>query len=136
MKLIVTIFLLVLSCNVFAEKPLLRLFYSPNERAKIDSERRAPVKKENGNVSTKPKTEIITVKGYLKRKGKSDVVWLNDKNTLKSNKLLPDVRVVSVGSKGKINLQIKNSGRVKVKPGKVLSIDPKIVIEAYEIKNK
>lgn len=133
MKLFATIFLLILSTNVFAEKSLLRLFYSPNERAQIDSERRAPVKRLNTNVSTKPKTEIIKVKGYLKRKGKPDVVWLNDKNTLKSNKLLSDVKVVKVLKKGQVILRVRDKGRVKLKPGQAVVRGIQGSIESYEM---
>ena len=80
-----------------AEQNLMRLFYTPAERALIDANRKAAEAGDtNKNVINQPRTEIIEVNGFLKRKGQPDVVWVNGKNTLKSNKLLRDVKVLSV----------------------------------------
>lgn len=133
MKKIILIVLFFISSNALAEPPMMRLFYSPAERAKIDASRQAPIKNTANNTQSKPRTEIIKVKGYLKRKGKSDVVWINDKNTLASNKPIAGVKVLKVENKGKVSLIVNDIGRVKVQPGKVLSVNPHIIIDAYEI---
>lgn len=124
------ILVFLLSCTpASAGQSLMRLFYSPAERAEIDANRKgvkqaiaAPVKR----------TKKIEVKGYLKRKGQPDVVWVNNGNTLKSKKPLSDVKVVKVQSSGTIKLKVSGKGTVKAKPGQVISRSQNKVREVYE----
>jgi len=117
-----------------AEQNLMRLFYTPAERALIDANRKAAEAGDtNKNVINQPRTEIIEVNGFLKRKGQPDVVWVNGKNTLKSNKLLRDVKVLSVSKKGQVSLRVKDKGRVKLKPGQITVHGAQGSLESYEM---
>jgi len=115
-----------------AEKNLNRLFFTPAERAIIDASRQ-PVKQVSPTkIKVLERTEKITVKGYLKRKGQPDVVWVNSKNTLKSNKPLSDVKVLKVYKNGKVKLKVREKGVVKLKAGQVISRSQQSIREAYE----
>jgi len=117
-----------------AEQNLNRLFFTPAERAVIDASRQ-PVKNTSLSKSQSlERTEKIEVKGYLKRKGQSDVVWVNSKNTLKSNKPLADVKVLKVYQNGNVKLKVREKGVVKLKPGQVLRRSQPPIREAYENK--
>lgn len=116
-----------------AEQNLMRLFYTPAERALIDANRKAVEAGDNKKSVIQPRTEIIEVNGYIKRKGQPDVVWVNGKNTLKSNKPLADVKVVRVQKKGQVTLRIKDKGRVTLKPGQAVIHGEQNRVESYEI---
>ena len=132
------IFMLSFIANIFAinyavaEKNLNRLFFTPAERAVIDASRQ-PVKNiEPSKRQQLERTEKIEVKGYLKREDKPDVVWVNSKNTLKSNKPLSDVKVLKVYKNGKVKLKVREKGIVKLKAGQVLSRSQQSIREAYD----
>ena len=132
------LFLLTISVSVYcssalAEQNLMRLFFTPAERALIDANRKAAETGGNKNVISQPRTEIIEVNGYLKRKGQPDVVWVNGKNTLKSNKPFDDVKVIKVHKKGQVTLRVKDKGRVKLKPGQGIVRGVQGSSESYEI---
>lgn len=133
------LFLLTISVSVYcssamAEKNLMRLFYTPAERALIDANRKAAETGDNKNVISQPRTELIEVNGYLKRKDQPDVVWVNGKNTLKSSRPLNDVKVIKVLNKGQVSLRIKDKGRVNLKPGQAVKRSEQGKVESYEIR--
>lgn len=132
MKVLIFISLVLFSVNAVAEKPLMRLFYSPSERALIDSKRHTVKKGIKVNSIRKEQTQKIEIKGYLKRKGQPDTVWINSLNTLKSNKPLSDVKVLRVQSNGKVKLRVSGKGIVKIKPGQVVIRSKNSIRETYE----
>lgn len=126
------LFVLSITGPVIAGQNLMRLFYTPAERATIDAQR--PGVKQSGPVNTtvKPQTQSIQYQGYVKRKGHADVVWINNKNTLKTKKPLSDVRLIKVQNDGKATLVIKDKGRVKLKPGQVVTRGQRGVRDEYQ----
>jgi len=134
MKLICSMLLFIFSHSAFAEQTLMRLFYTPAERAQIDAKRSELNNPQQQAPSIVPQTANIELKGYVKRPGQPDVVWVNDKNTLKSNKPLSDVKVIQVQQQGKVKLRVTGKGTVRLKPGEVLSRSQNETIEVYEKK--
>ena len=128
------VFMFLLTPVQAADKTMMRLFYTPAERAQIDADRSLSNKPAKQTLSTAPKTANIELKGYVKRPGQPDVVWVNDKNTLKSNKPLSDVKVLKVQKHGKVKLRVNGQGTVRLKPGEILSRSKNKTIEAYEKK--
>ena len=135
MKKFYLFILLLFSVNnqVVAESSLMKLFYTPAERAEIDAARDASEKNKSVQIK-KQQTRSVEVKGYLRRQGQTDVVWLNSENTLKSNKPLSDVKVLKVQKDGKVKIRINGKGVVKVKPGQVVTRGQSSVQESYETK--
>ena len=130
MKPVLLIVLLSLSGVVQAEEALMRVFFSPAERAMIDQRIEQKQSDEQQAIAV---TSKIIVKGYLKQDGKKPVVWVNDNNTLKSQKVLPDVRVRHVYDSGKVKMSIKGKGVVRAKPGQVVSRSLRGVKDMYEV---
>lgn len=124
--------LFLFSQSLYAGQSLMRLFYTPAERAQLDQNRLSVKNKNKPNVTSQSKTRSVEVKGYLKRKGQPDVVWVNDKNTLDSNRPLPDVKVLGVRQPGKVKLHIQSQGIVSIKPGQILSSGQSKKIDSYE----
>jgi hypothetical protein len=131
-KKLIFIIAVFISGNAVAEQALMRLFYTPAERALIDLKRHAVKKPTQVKSKRQEQTQRIEVKGYLKRKGQPDTVWLNSVNTLKSNKPLSDVKVLRVQSNGKVKLRVSGKGIVKIKPGQIVTRNKKSIREAYE----
>lgn len=127
----------ILICNflmpVSAEN-LMRFFYTPAERANIDANRSSVSKGSAEPRGLNSQTKTIQYKGFVKRKGHPDVIWVNNDNTLKSKKVLSDVKVISVRRDGKAKLRVKGKGVVKLKPGQLVSRQHKKIQEAYENK--
>ncbi len=134
MKLICLILLFSFSQTAIAEQTLMRLFYTPAERAQIDAKRSELNNPQQQAPSVVSQTANIELKGYVKRTGQPDVVWVNDKNTLKSNKPLSDVKVIKVQKHGKVKLRVTGEGTVRLKPGEMLSRSQNETIEVYEKK--
>lgn len=134
----IVVTLLVTTTSVNAEKALMRLFYSPAERALIDINRSIIKKTKPAAQGVTPvdQTQRIEVKGFLKRHGKPDVVWVNSKNTLKSNKPLSDVKVLKLQDNGKVKIKIKDKGIVRLKPGQFAVRSQQSIREAYENSKK
>ena len=133
MKTIVCILLLSL-LNIeaaIAQQDLKRLFFSKAERAQIELGK-AGKTKAKANKSTHQASDNIELKGYVKRKGQPDVVWINSVNTLKSSKPMSGVRVLRVQKNGKVAIRIKEKGLVRLKPGQVISRNKKAVKDIYE----
>lgn len=132
MKKMIFVILVFASNASYAEKSLMRLFYSPAERAAINSSRHTTELKPGEIKAAQPSTDVIEVKGYISRSDSQKVVWINDKNTLKTNKLYEDVRVVKVNSNGKVKLRVSGDGIVNVKPGQVVMRNEHRTVESYE----
>jgi len=109
-----------------------KLFFTPAQRAMIDAAKNVVTTKPKASVKPLKQTQRIEVKGYLKRKGQPDVVWVNSDNTLKSNKPLEDVKVMHLQKNGKIKLKVRGKGIVKLKPGQVITRTQRPVREVYE----
>lgn len=132
MKILLFTLAAFISTHAAAEQALMKLFYTPAERALIDLKRHAVKKPTQVKSKRKEQTQRIEVKGYLKRKGQPDTVWLNSVNTLKSNKPLSDVKVLRVQSNGKVKLRVSGKGIVKIKPGQIVTRNKNPVRESYE----
>lgn len=116
-----------------AEQGLKRLFFSVEERAQIELGKTDKTKsKSKVNKSTHQTSYDIELKGYVKRKGQPDVVWINTVNTLKSNKPLSGIKVLKVQNNGKVALKLEGKGLVRLKPGQVISRNKKTVKDIYE----
>ena len=135
MKNIFSLVVLMLVClnQAAAEKNLMRLFYTPAERARIDAGRSTVKQGDHLKSTVKQQTQSIQYQGYVKRKGHDDVIWVNNKNTLKTKKPLSDVKVIRVQSDGKVKMIVDGKGIVKLKPGQVLSRSHQKIRETYEI---
>ena len=133
----ITLFLLMMQLPVAnAQQPLMRLFFSPAVRAAMDlrqAEKEA-AKNKAGAEQAQTVTRKIEARGYVKQDGKKPVVWINDNNTLKSQKVAPDVRVRSVHPSGEIRLSVQGQGQIKLKPGQVISRNQRGAIDVYEEK--
>jgi len=135
MKFIAVIALtLLITPLMAADQTMMRIFYTPAERAQIDANRTIQDNPQQQAPSVVPQTANIELKGYVKRQGQPDVVWVNDKNTLKSNKPLSDVKVIKVQKHGKVKLRVTGEGSIRLKPGEILSRSKNKTIEAYEKK--
>ena len=131
-NLIFIILMCLVVVPVKAEKNLMRLFYTPAERALIDVNKQAVKTPVTATRIEPERTAEIEVKGFLKRKDKPDVVWVNTSNTLKSNKPLSDVKVLKVYSNGKVKIRVSGQGTAILKPGQVISRGNKEIRESYE----
>lgn len=90
---------------------LQKLFTDKRQRAQIDASR-------SGKLSSEAQvTEQVKVSGYLKRSDGKDVVWLNNSNTLESNrKGNLRVRQSDIGADKRVTITV--DGRtVRLKPG-------------------
>ncbi|MDH5425012.1 MAG: hypothetical protein OEY29_08475 [Gammaproteobacteria bacterium] len=134
-KVTLLISILCIGSNAaFAEQSLRRLFFSPAERALMDIKDQVVKKTPQAKSAPLPQTETIEVKGYLKRSDQPDVVWINSKNTLKSNRPLADVKVLAVQPGGKVKLNIRGKGVVRLKPAQLVTRSKTAIREAYESK--
>jgi len=133
MRAIVCIFFLSLLNfeAAIAEQKLKRLFFTAAERAKIELGTQGDIKGKP-NKATHKASGDIELKGYVKRKGQPDVVWINSVNTLKSSRPLPGVKVIRVQKNGKVALRLKDKGLVRLKPAQVISRSKKAVKEIYD----
>lgn len=60
-----------------------RLFTSPQERQKLDAMRTAP----SNNIEDRPAVTDVELNGVMIREDGNNVIWVNDKSSLKSNKV-------------------------------------------------
>ncbi|MDT8282346.1 MAG: hypothetical protein RQ982_05960 [Gammaproteobacteria bacterium] len=104
------------ACTVYAADynaaDLNTLFTDKNQRAQIDAARSGKTV-----ITGIKKTSEVEVSGYMTRSEGKSVVWLNDKNTLKSS-TVDGVRVhqSSIGNNKKVTVTI--DGKTKsLKPG-------------------
>ena len=98
---------------------LQKLFTDKQQRSQIDATR-------SGNYTTveSPQTtRQVKVTGYVTRSDGKSVVWLNNKNTLDSQKM-GDVRVhqSSIGKNKKVTVTVDGAA-VRLKPGETWSED-------------
>ena len=131
--IIISLLLIAIIKPALAEQSLMRLFYSPSERAEIDSNKNNSELTDNKPNTVQQNTDRVEIKGYVLRDGMSDVIWVNDKNSLKSRKLLPDVKVNKVQKKGMVSIKVNGERTVKLKPGQVITRSESRIQERYEI---
>lgn len=124
----------IASTAVQAEQALMRLFYSPAERALIDLKKQQKTAESPVTTESQVLTEKIEAKGYLKQQGKTPVVWINESNTLKSTKVLSDVKVKGLQQSGTIKVVVQGKGTVKLKPGQVVTRSNDGVTDVYQTK--
>jgi len=122
----------LLPATVAGAENINKLFFTPAQRAVIDASKHTVTKKSKADAKPLKQTQRIEVKGYLKRKGQPDVVWVNSNNTLKSNKPLEDVKVIRLQKSGQVKLKVRGKGIVKLKPGQVITRTQQPVQEVYE----
>ena len=102
-----------------AAQELGRLFFTPQQRAELDSRRRARVPDKPAAVVASPTTRLD---GYVKRSGGPSTVWVNGEP-------LPEGRGQSprIGTgrrdEGRVAVTVGDSGaRIGLKPGEVLDL--------------
>ena len=97
---------------------LQKLFTDKQQRRQIDSARSG-----NYSVAESPQTSKVEVTGYVTRSDGKSVVWVNNKNTLKSSKM-GDVRIhqSSIGRDKKVTVMVDGNA-VRLKPGETWSED-------------
>lgn len=105
----------IFSSSSFAEydvSELKNLFTDKSQRAVIDAKR-------SGKAGSRAsiKSNQVNVSGYMTRSDGEGVVWLNNKNTLKSTKI-DDIHVhkKSIGKDKKVTVNVDGK-TVKIKPG-------------------
>ena len=117
---------------------LQRLFTTQFERAQLDAKRRRGEQvSENNQQSQKavlPPIEI-EVKGVVKRENAPDVVWVNDKSTLKSKNIDDRIRVQTnrISQKNLVPMQVDGK-YIKLKPGQVWNEADRTIKDKYQTK--
>jgi hypothetical protein len=127
--------LLCFSLPVMADQALMRLFFSPAERALINLKSTSKANDESaakGADQVVTQTETIEVKGYMQLDSQPAVVWVNQSNTLKSKTIASDVRVKGVEKTGEVKIAVKGKGLVKAKPGQVVTRNKSGAIDVYQ----
>lgn len=119
-------------------KNLKKLFTTPAQRAELDKRRKAGVFDDDSSLVSQilNRASDVELKGIVYRKGKQPVVWVNDKNTLKSKSVDSNIRVYGV-DRSKKTEQAKlrvNDSFVKMKPGQVWSELDNKARDKYQIK--
>lgn len=107
----------------YNESQLKKLFTDKKERDYIDALR-------SGKGAGRPAAKV-TVNGYVKRSHGKDVVWVNNRSTLKGNKV-DDVRVnpYSVGKNKAVVVSSEGSSR-RLKPGETWDKQTGKVVDSY-----
>ena len=97
---------------------LQKLFTDKQQRRQIDSARSG-----NYSVTESPQTSKVEVTGYVTGSDGIRVVWVNNKNTMKSSKV-GDVRIhqSSIGRDKKVTVTVDGNA-VRLKPGETWSED-------------
>jgi hypothetical protein len=120
-KLFVAVMLSVIYCEAlyadYDADNLNNLFMDKSQRARIDAARSGRASPES------QKTNKVTVEGYVTRSDGKSVVWVNDKNTLKSMKV-DDVTVKSssVGKNKQVTVSVDGQSK-RLKPGETWSVN-------------
>ena len=108
------------------ESELLNLFTDRQQRAQIDAMR-------SGNVNEKGvrKTSRISVDGYMTRSDGKSVVWVNDGNTIESQRI-DDLRVhpSSVGRNSKVTISVDGK-TATLKPGETWLKETGKIVDDY-----
>ncbi len=112
---LLALILLLATTRVFAAydiKQLKKLFTNVQQRRHIDAMRRDKL-----NQLHKKKLNRVILRGYVKRSGGRNVIWINGKNTLKSNHIYGvKVNPESINDHDQVTLTIDGK-RLKLKPG-------------------
>jgi hypothetical protein len=139
-RLVVLVLLCACTPELFAAdskqadiRELDRFFTTRAERAELDAMRRS-----GGSISYSPATgnsraapQVIEMKGIMQRERGAPVVWVNEGNTLNSERIDDQisVRAENIGNKSAV---INNSGHaIRLKPGQVWQPDTNTVEEKY-----
>lgn len=128
----------VSSAEFDSPEKLKKLFTTPTQRAELDKRRKAGVFDDDSSLVSQvlSQSSDVELKGIVYRKGEQPVVWVNDKNTLKSTRVDSNIRVYGV-DRGKKTERAKlrvNDSFVKMKPGQVWSDFDNKARDKYQIK--
>ena len=108
------------------ESQLLNLFTDRQQRAQIDAMR-------SGHVGEKGvrETSRISVDGYMTRSDGKSVVWVNDGNTIDSQRI-DDLRVhpSSVGRNSKVTISVDGK-TARLKPGETWLKETGKIVDSY-----
>lgn len=103
-----------------------KLFTDKNQRAQIDASRSG----KTATAGTK-KNSKVNVSGYVTRSDGKSVVWLNNKNTLKSSTVAgARVHQSSIGKNKKVTVTVGNK-TTRLKPGETWSASTGKVKDNY-----
>jgi hypothetical protein len=120
---------------------LMTFFTTPNERNKLDAMRnkgqfdnKSTIK--GSAVSIIPEPTKIELKGVMTRENGKAVVWINNGNTLKSNRIDQQISVKTRSiKKGQLNISLKASQqRLRMKPGQQWNESDNKIIDKYQTK--
>ena len=117
------------SAEIFDERLLGRLFTSPAERQKIDSENRGDVPQVS---SSRIVPSSISVNGIVIRSKGKNSVWVNGKRA-SGNEMVGGVKVFSKSvSKDNVTIPVLVDGKsVKIKPGQSWSEESGKIVDSY-----
>ena len=110
----------------YDDADLQKLFTDKKQRAQIDAAR-------TGNYSGagSQQTSKISVSGYVTRSDGKSVAWVNNKNTLDSQRI-DDVKIQrsSIGKNKKVTVSVDGK-RKQLKPGEVWHKETGEIVESY-----
>lgn len=119
--------LLALASSAGAEPIHGRLFFSADERAKLDQTRQ-----KSGRAFSATATDQITVSGIVKRSGGKTTVWINQAPQHEDETPGGNAVRAAPDSAGGIDLRLPSGKTVKLKAGQTLDTAKGNIREGYE----
>ena len=121
-----------------AAEPLGRFFFTPAQRAQLDTARsqksRATLANEptDETAAAQPLPEVLTYRGSVRRSDGKSTVWLNNR-TVQDQQPVEGLAVVGrVNANGDVTLQVPQTNRkIELKPGQSVDIGSGIVEEPF-----
>lgn len=133
--------LVLMASNSNKVSGLKTFFTSAGERSKLDELRASGAfdKKFKSGVmpdNASSQTSKIEMKGIMIKKNGDAVVWVNEANTLKSNRINQQITVKKhSANKGRINVSIQsNNKKMKMKPGQQWNTRDGLLNDTYQVK--
>jgi len=145
MKLIVSLLAIIFSLPLFgasgdAQNNLHTLFTTPHVRNQLNMQRmlgKFDIHKQIHSGAKLHKPITVKMQGVVIRKGHETIVFVNDSNTLKSQKVNDELVVKSravLKENYKVPVRINNN-HIRLKPGQQWSESNKSVKENYKVKS-
>jgi len=144
MKLFISFLIIILTSPLFgasddAQKNLRTLFTTPHVRNQLDMQRmrgKFGIHKQTDSVAKSHKPITVKMQGVVIRKGHETIVFVNDSNTIKSQKVNDEFVVKSravLKENYKVPVRINNN-HIRLKPGQQWSESNKSVKDIYKVK--
>jgi hypothetical protein len=128
MRILISLGILLLPLSTLAAEPLGRLFFTPEQRAQLDSLRTKKVVA--AQVKDEPAPEFITFNGLIRRDDGKTTIWVNNKALSEAD--LRDQQAIagSISRDGKIRLG-SDKGSMQLKVGQRAELLSGRIEEAY-----